>query len=97
MSGSANVTATYLVLKLAVSSAEPTALLKHEDSVARLCKETINDYRNDQDGAHAVYGVLCLTVRDSHRLHDAHSLSIVDLFGIISPITIFLSGRFICQ
>jgi hypothetical protein len=34
-------------------------------------------------------GVLCLMVRDSYRLRDAHSLSMVSLFGIMSPTTCF--------
>ena len=42
---------------MSVSSAKPTALLEHEDSVARRCKETINDHRNNQDGMHVVCGV----------------------------------------
>jgi hypothetical protein len=35
-----------------------------------------------------------LMTRDSYRLHDAHSLFMVDLFGIISPIAVFLSCPF---
>jgi len=38
---------------------------------------------------------ICLMARDSYRLHDAHSLSMVRLFDIMSPIAISLLGPLI--